>query len=170
MLLAILGYMQKFIILAAGVLIGGVAGLYISNASGLPKHNMEMAADMADHSHAGDGMHDHSGQAVVDISPVPTIALSAEEDSKSGYNLRLVTENFTFTPEMVGGENVQGQGHAHVYVNGNKIARVYGEWIHIPAEELNAGENTISATLNANNHNEWYVDGESVQAEITVMQ
>jgi hypothetical protein len=162
--------MQKFTLVAVGVLIGGVAGLFISQASVAPKQNVAMSTEMDGHSHADGHTHDHGAPAVVDVSPAPSITLDAISDSKSGYNLRLITANFTFTPEMVGGENVQGQGHAHVYVNGNKIARVYGEWIHIPAEELMAGENIISATLNANDHSEWQVVNVPVQAEIMVMQ
>jgi hypothetical protein len=170
MLPAILRYMQKFILVAVGVFIGGVVGLFISQAFVAPEQNVVMSTEMDGHSHADGHTHDHSAPAVVNVSPAPSIVLDAILDSKSGYNLRLITENFTFTPEVVGGESVQGQGHAHVYVNGNKIARVYGEWIHIPAEELKAGENIISATLNADNHSEWQVANESVQAEIMVMQ
>ena len=37
--------------------------------------------------------------------------------------MHLVTENFTFTPEKIDQESEGSEGHAHVYVDGKKIAR-----------------------------------------------
>lgn len=162
--------MQKIILVAVGVLIGASAGPFILEQFDRSENNMEMNHEMDGHTHADEPMHDHGGQAVVDVSPAPTVTLVAQADSKSGYNLRLETENFTFTPESVGGENVQGQGHAHVYVNDVKITRVYGDWVHLPAEVFKAGENRILVTLNANDHSQWHIANEPVQAEIMVTQ
>ena len=51
--------------------------------------------------------------------------------------------------ERSGGDHVAGEGHAHVYVDGEKIARLYGPWLHIPS--LSPGA-VVEVTLNANDH------------------
>ena len=36
-----------------------------------------------------------------------------------------------FAPENVNQADVDGQGHAHIYVDGEKVSRVYGERFHL---------------------------------------
>jgi len=58
--------------------------------------------------------------------------LHASKDSNKGWNLHLPVKNFTFTPAQVGESNEQtNQGHVHLYVDGKKHARLYGEWYHL---------------------------------------
>ena len=61
-----------------------------------------------------------------------------------------MTTNFTFDAAAAGLENVEGHGHAHVYVNGVKLGRVYGDWYHIG--KLPLGRNEVSVSLYANDH------------------
>ena len=56
-----------------------------------------------------------------------------------------------------------GQGHAHLYVDDVKVARIYGEWYHL--ESLPDEAQMISVSLYANNHQPLAVDG----AQITDM-
>lgn len=126
-----------------------------------------MSTTPHDHSH-DEEHHAHEMVAVADGSPVPTVAIEAIADSKDGYNLAIRTENFTFSPADVGGESVANEGHAHLYVNSTKVARVYSNWYHLEADALQAGENTVRVTLNTNDHGEWAVDGEAVADAITV--
>jgi hypothetical protein len=37
-----------------------------------------------------------------------------------------------------------------LYINGEKVSRVYGPWLHLPT--LPPGRNEITVELNANNH------------------
>lgn len=104
----------------------------------------------------------------VESKKIPKVTLEAEKDLKDGLNIKLTTENFAFTPEKVNSDPVQNEGHAHVFVNGVKVARVYGKYFHIPGSILIPGENTITVTLNANNHSEWAVAGAHVEAEVKV--
>ena len=73
---------------------------------------------------------------------------------------------FTFAPEKVNTTHVPGEGHAHLYVDGVKLRRVYGPWAHV--EGLSSGMHEISVTLNANTHEEYAVDGQSITAAATV--
>ena len=98
---------------------------------------------------------------IVEVSedmPLPTIDLEISPDAVAGWNLHLVTENIEFAPEYASTEHYPGQGHAHLYVNGKMMARLYGKWYHIP--KLPYGNNQITVTLNSNDHNAYAVKGE----------
>lgn len=95
----------------------------------------------------------------VPADEAPSVALEVTEDPDAGWNVRLVTERFTFAPERVGAQAQPGEGHAHLYLDGDKIARLYGSWFHLPADALAAGEHTLMVQLNANDHTAWAVDG-----------
>jgi hypothetical protein len=107
----------------------------------------------------------------VDVAlPVPTVQVEAFEDAKGGYNIHVRTTNYTFTPEAVNESPVPNTGHAHVYVNGVKVARLYGEWFNLPGDLFHEGENLIEVTLNANDHSEWALGGEHIAALVTVFE
>ena len=46
-----------------------------------------------------------------------------------------------------------GEGHAHIEIDGVKIARWYGSWGHIPW--LPRGEHELRVSLNTNDHQEY---------------
>jgi len=99
----------------------------------------------------GDG-HGH-GHKLIDVSRweyVPAISMDIEKDVVSGWNIHLRPDRFKFTPENVNGENIEGEGHAHLFVDEEKVARVYGSWFHLPA--LTPGRHSIKIQLNANDH------------------
>ena len=100
--------------------------------------------------------------------PEPTISVEAIKDAKDGYNLHIVTTNYKWTPEKVNTSPIQGEGHAHIYVNGVKLARLYGEWFNISASELKEGANEITVTLNANDHSEWTLGEEHLSDTVIV--
>ena len=78
-----------------------------------------------------------------------------------------MTEGWRWTPDNVDGDHVPGEGHAHIYVDGVKIDRVYGPeattW-----RTLEPGERQIRVTLNANSHEELTYNGKSVEAVAVV--
>ena len=47
--------------------------------------------------------------------------LEVEPDGKAGFNVRIVPTNFTWAPENVNGDDVAGEGHAHLYLDGEQI-------------------------------------------------
>lgn len=145
----------------AGVIVGFIGGSYISSPEFLiPKVDTHTAATSS--------MMHHTATEVLADSAIPSIEVSAIKDAKDGYNIHIVTKNFRWAPEAVNTQVVQGEGHAHVYINGVKIARVYGEWLHISSESLQEGTNVIEVTLNANDHSEWVVGGEHIADTVTV--
>ncbi|MFK7843723.1 MAG: hypothetical protein AB8G77_00375, partial [Rhodothermales bacterium] len=98
--------------------------------------------------------------ASMDISP--SVALEIKEDLHGGWNLHLQTQNFEFTPEDCGGEHQDGHGHAHLYINDLKVARLYGEWYHIKA--LPPGKHEVTVTLTTNDHHEYGIAGTPISA------
>lgn len=114
----------------------------------------------------GDHVCIHKQYEVPDDLPKPTIKAIVHKDPKAGWNLQVVTTNFRFAPENSGKENVPGEGHCHLYINGRKITRLYGEWYLI--NELPPGENEIVVAMSCNNHDEYAVDGNVVADQVTV--
>ena len=108
---------------------------------------------------------DHS--TTVPASEGMSVQIIATPDASSGVNIELVTTGFTFAPENVNGDHVDGQGHAHIYVDGEKITRLYGPHYHL--DNIAVGERTISVILNANTHQEYAIGGEIVGAGTTVV-
>jgi hypothetical protein len=147
-------------------------------------HDDEMDHDESDH----DGMHDdemdhgeydhgdmnhqdmhgeheshgHSSIEVDATQPIPQVSIAIVADSASGWNLEITTTNFEFSGATVGQANSPNQGHAHLYANGEKIARVYGNWYHIP--QLPSGEVTLEVVLNSNQHQALTYNGTPIAA------
>ena len=150
--------MQKsFAFLLIGLFFGTGAGFVVAAAN-------NVALDAHDHGNpaqhgAGTG-HDahpasgHDHHLLRDVSgegPLPAVAAELFADAAGGWNLHLTTENFAFAPQSVNGPHRAGEGHAHVYADGRKLARIYGPWVHF--DDLKPGA-TLRVTLNANTHEE----------------
>ncbi|WP_338442485.1 hypothetical protein VZG28_05930 [Synechococcus elongatus IITB4] len=118
------------------------------------------------HQHQSGANHAHGSLAVPAGAPQPTVKLKVERDRKSGWNIRLITENFRFAPEELDQTNQVDSGHAHLFLNGQKIARLYGPWYHLSS--LPVGKQTLMAELTTNQHNVITVNGKPVMAKITV--
>ncbi|MEM7125994.1 MAG: DoxX family membrane protein [Chloroflexota bacterium] len=88
------------------------------------------------------------------------------EETPDSYDLHVNIANWTFTPEKIGQETVATEGHGHVFVNGAKVGRLYGDWYHLG--ELKPGVNQIVVTLNGNDHSDFVIDGQIIGAETTV--
>jgi len=111
----------------------------------------------------------HHKHKQVDLAGGPnasTLKIRLVKDAMAGWNLRILTTNFRFAPEHVNKPPVVGEGHAHVYVNGRKIARLYSPWMHVGA--LPKGKVDVSVTLNANTHGPLAVDGKALKVTKTV--
>ena len=113
---------------------------------------------MASMTQGADGHHD----GAVEAANAMSVSVEAVADSVSGINVHVMPLGFTFAPESVNGENVDGEGHARVYVDGVKISRVYTPWLYLG--EVEPGEHEIRVILNANSHGEYTYGDEKVEA------
>ena len=151
--------MNKIIVgVGAGVAVGFLLG-YVSVSSNL---------HTAHNNHSNHEHHAHAQMTVSGDTPAPSLSVAAIPDTKDGFNLHVMTEHFRFSPEGVNGNVLQNEGHAHIYINDDKIARLYGDWFHLGADLFSPGSNEIKVTLNANDHSEWAVAGESISQTVTV--
>ncbi len=159
-------------LLIIGLVFGGGIGFILAAANGVTLDGHDHATDHgqgkgahSDHK-SDDSAHDHSKTRDI-TGPAPTLAIDLLRDPVSGWNLHIMTTNFTFSPSSAGAAHVNGEGHAHIYANGAKIARVYGPWFHIAA--LPEGQVDLSVTLNSNDHSTLAVAGTPLMTAITVL-
>lgn len=161
---------RTFIFLIIGLFFGTGLGFLLAASTG---------ARLEGHAH-GDGVHDHSahdhgdGAGGHDHSRLteaeglaPGLRIAVHPDGPQSRNLEIAVTNFIFDPQAVNGPHVPGRGHAHIYVNGVKIARTYAPWFHLQA--LPRGTHEVRVTLNANDHSQLAVGGEPVEATGTVV-
>ena len=123
-------------------------------------------ATAATHAHADGSAHDHSQLLAVATALTPFVDLQVLALADGGYNVRVQTLNFTFAPQHVGLDPMGDEGHAHLYIDDVKIARLYGEWYYLDALPANAQQ--ISVVLYANNHQALAVDGVAISDMVEV--
>ena len=114
---------------------------------------------------------DHSQHPIIEVPegrPVPSLQIRLSPDMMDGFNVFLETANFRFAPQNLGTTIVANEGHAHLYVNGEKVARMYSPWHHLPAKLLREGLNRLEVEFSANDHSVWGVAGEPIGADVLV--
>ncbi|WOI35164.1 hypothetical protein R1T40_10695 [Tritonibacter scottomollicae] len=160
---------RSLALFAIGLVFGGGIGLVTAAGNGVTFDGH----DHGDPAHHGGGSqaemaaHDHSAMVNMAAGPeAPALEIALTPDPMSGWNLHAMPQNFRFAPENASGADLEGEGHAHVYVNGEKIGRLYGRWMHIGT--LPEGEVEVKVSLNSNSHGVIAVDGNPVEAAVTV--
>ena len=127
-------------------------------------HNASHQKETVDVNHsnhsAGDA-HDHGTLMISEGQPVPDIDLMVYKDPINGWNLEVKLNNFALTPENVNQANQPNKGHAHLYVNGEKVSRIYSNWYHLPS--LPSGSNEIRVALNSNSHQSLMYQGKMIE-------
>lgn len=150
--------------------------LLISSIAALlqAQENSNLVAKGLDHSHMP-----------VDLpanSPIPGLSLSIYRDQMSGFNLHLSLKNYALSPpppadsldmsELMSAtanpDSGFAEGHAHLYINGKKISRVYAPDVHLPATLFKPGVNQITITLNSHGHMYWTARGKQILATLFV--
>ena len=152
----------------AGIIMGIVGigagyffGYDIGAQRALGQHTMQEG-----HAMTTDTVTVHTHERMEAPSPIPTIALEVVQDPKSGYNAHITLTNFVFAPEHASAGFVPGEGHAHIYVNGIKINRVYGEWYYLGT--LQKGTNEVVVRISTNDHKELTYQGSPIEAKAFV--
>jgi|GEM_PF-870705 len=122
-----------------------------------------------DGEHGGDAGHGHGmPMEVADGLPTPSVTLEATPDPRGGWTVHAVPTNHRIAPENASTAAVDGEGHMHLYVDGERVGRFYNEWIHVPA--LGEGTHEIRVELSANNHSALAIDGDIIDETITVAE
>ncbi|MBT2686565.1 hypothetical protein J7I93_00045 [Bacillus sp. ISL-47] len=115
------------------------------------------------HNHAGAKNHmNHSYVEIPQGYEVPDVNISVTQEQSGTWLLKVQPNHFTFAPEKVGQkEPSYNEGHAHLYVNGEKINRLYGQYYNLGS--LKEGQNEIKVTLHSNNHGALVYKGKPIQ-------
>jgi hypothetical protein len=71
---------------------------------------------------------------------------------------------------MASMQYVAGEGHAHVYLDGLKIMRIYNGWFHLNTFQFatRSGEQLVSIELVGNDHAPYTIQGVPIGAEALV--
>ena len=122
--------------------------------------------------------HQHDLVAIPAKAKQPQLSVKLYPDPLSGYNLHLELVNYRIEPpEKEAAQNQETTdsienliigGHAHLFVNGKKIRRLYSRYTHVPGSLLNEGINNITVTLNSHQHNSWTLDGRPLTSSVTI--
>jgi len=154
---AIFGSGLFLLILAGSVVVGQYErhSSSMHNTNGATDHMQHTATDMhaQDDAASKKNAMDHHMHVLYDVSHMelaPDLSLRILPDAMSGWNIHLMTKNFVFAPTQVNQKPVDGEGHAHLYVNEQKVARIYGPWYHL--DGLAPGEYAVKVQLNGNDH------------------
>jgi len=126
----------------------------------------ERSGEMAVKARVTAPMMDHAmGYEVPEGTPAPGVAIAVAPDG-DGWRVTLTTRNFRFAEDLVDKPHQPGTGHAHLYVQGIKIGRVFGTEARIGA--LPSGSHLVEVTLNTNDHRVYHVDGQPIRAEARI--
>lgn len=148
--------------LLIGLVFGGLVGFLLAAGYGITLDGHDHATD-----HGPAAAHDHGVGAVLLLNPAeaPTLDLTLHADPAGGWNVELLTTGFAFSPQHVSQAHVPGEGHAHLYVNGEKIARLYGPWVQLPP--VKAGD-VVAVGLYSNDHKSLAVGQKAIVATLTI--
>ena len=153
------------------ILLGLIFGFLIGYIVAVERSDLSQNEVTDDHGHATDMLHSHGEhmheQYEVQSEQIPKVDLIILEDPKSGWNLQINTQSFQFAPESASLEHIEGQGHSHLYINGEKITRIYSNWFHIP--ELEEGTHEITVDLTTNDHRTYAYNGEDIKDTETII-
>ncbi len=127
--------------------------------------NGKPAASNDSHSHDHSSGHAAKPESIDAGAPI-AVAIAAQVESKGTVDVAIDTEAWQWAPDQVDAPHVPGTGHAHIYVDGVKISRVFAPSYRLTG--LTPGAHEIRVTLNSNNHHELLRDGLIVEARTLV--
>ena len=106
----------------------------------------------------------------ISLEVAPKASLVIKKDPTGGFNVQVKTTNFLWRPELASMQHVSGEGHAHVYLDGRKIMRIYNEWFHLNTYQFStrSGEQLLSIEFVGNDHAPYTIQGLPVGVEQVV--
>ncbi len=115
--------------------------------------------------HAGQGAMQHDNAIGVEEDLAPSVEIIPPETiSADGFDVILAVDNFDFVMAADDASHQPNQGHAHIYLNGLKLGRMYEDRFRVGA--LTPGEYRLRVGLNTNDHRPYEVSGSTVEATL----
>lgn len=102
----------------------------------------------------------------VDAASAPTANVTATWDEEGGLNVSIATQKFTWVAPKDGTSFVEGEGHAHLLIDGKEVGRSYGPELYLSPDTpgLTAGEHVLQVELAGSDHAMYAVNEEEVSA------
>lgn len=91
---------------------------------------------------------------------IPKVSLSVSQVAKDGYNLKINTISYWFTPDDIGQNVVPNRGYADIFINNKKVSRAYSNINFLSNNLFDKGTNTITVVLVANDGSAWITKGD----------
>lgn len=144
-----------------------------SGVLGMPITPMLADSMHSAHAHQGEDRaccHHDEMVALPEGLKIPELSLLLFRDAVTGFNLHLNIRNFELeSPEYEAVRHEElAQGHAHLFINGKKVKRLYGPYEHLPGSYFTAGENEIKVTLNNHDHTSLTVNEKPLSATLKI--
>ena len=103
----------------------------------------------------------HGGSGGVSEKPSPKLSITAPDGiSEAGFDIKLEVESFSFARAPDGTQHIQNEGHAHVYLNGLKLRRLYEKNFALGA--IPPGKYELKISLNTNDHRPYVNNGVAI--------
>ncbi len=112
--------------------------------------------------------HDHAPVVLDATQTAPSVEMKLERDPYQGWNLQLVVENFELTPAGGTEQGTLDRGHAHVYVDDERVTRMYTNWLHLPTME--PGKHEVRVELGVDDHRTLWMNNAAVGDSAVVEQ
>lgn len=148
------------------VTLGATPHVLLADMTGDHAHDHQAQEQDDSNLNQGGDRHHHATLQVAPSDPIPSVQVVAHPDAMGGWNLELTLEQFQFAPERVNQPGVTYEGHAHLYVDGEKVTRLYSTWYYLAP--LTPGNHEVQVVLNGNGH-ETIVDTQGQPIQSTVM-
>lgn len=99
----------------------------------------------------------------------PTISITEPVDGdtvETSFDVAVEIENFTLAPDKVEGANAEGEGHYHVWVDGEYVSPGVAETTTLA--DIAAGEHEVMVSLQNNDHTDLATPVKSAPVTVTV--
>lgn len=98
--------------------------------------------------------------------PVPAVDLHVMPADGGGWLVEIEPTNFIVRTECSTEQRDILEGHAHLYINGQKIGTMFSHWHYVTA--MPPGLNVVTVTLNTAQHRALTMDGRVIGASMIV--
>ncbi|EKD79300.1 MAG: hypothetical protein ACD_41C00107G0001 [uncultured bacterium] len=143
------------LLLAGAGCVGGT-----TTTSDTTTNTTTVAVDVEDEDEASD-------DDVVDTDTAIEITSPEDGDTVTQpFNVEVAIDDFTLAPDKVEGANVEGEGHYHVWVDGEYFVAGVAEATEI--DGLEAGEHELMVSLQNNDHTDLAEPVQSGAVTVTV--
>ncbi|WP_217248100.1 hypothetical protein [Streptomyces sp. AC602_WCS936] len=104
----------------------------------------------------------------VDAEHAPEVGIEVQPAGDDSWDVRLTVRDFRFSPAGTESRAVPGRGLAHLFLDGDLIARLRGPDHRLDADLVPRGTHQLTVRLYADDGTVWAVDGKPVESTADV--